>query len=252
MMARLHFALMASTIPTAAHAGPVGPTDLSVGGMFLQADWLVKAVMLILTGASVATVTIGVRKAWEIVTQRRSIGVALQRLETGASLADAAQINDGTVAAMARIALREMERQPASPSIAAADAAKERVAALLRSVEAAQQRSLSRGVSILGSIGAAAPFVGLFGTVWGIMNSFIGIARTQTTSLAVVAPGIAEALLATAFGLVAAIPAVLVYNAVTRAIGGYRLRMSHASVHVMCLLSRQLEAGAASEASRGL
>lgn len=223
------------------HAGPIGSANLSVGGMLLQADWLVKTVMLTLTGASVATIGIAVRKTMELVTQRRSIAAALHQLETSADLMTAARIEDRTVAAMTRIALCEMERQPDAPSVAAADAAKERVAALLRTVEATQQRTLSRGLSVLGSIGAAAPFVGLFGTVWGIMNSFIGIARTQTTSLAVVAPGIAEALLATAFGLVAAIPAVLVYNTVTRAIGGYRLRMNHAAVQVMCLLSRQLE-----------
>ena len=92
----------------------------------------------------------------------------------------------------------------------------------LERVEAAMTRQISRGTGILATIGATAPFVGLFGTVWGIMNAFIGISESHTTNLAVVAPGIAEALLATAFGLVAAIPAVVIYNHLARVIAGYR------------------------------
>jgi biopolymer transport protein ExbB len=243
-------AILSPLTATAADAGAA--LHLSVGGMFAQADWLVKTVMLILIAASVATLGIALRKAWELTAQRRSMASALERLEQAESLEAISVVSDPTVAAMARIALRELARQGATPTTAAAEAAKERVAALLRTVEAAQQRVLSRGISVLGSIGAAAPFIGLFGTVWGIMNSFIGIARTQTTSLAVVAPGIAEALLATAFGLIAAVPAVLAYNAITRAIGGYRLRMNHAAVQVMCLLSRQLEPAATGAANRGV
>jgi biopolymer transport protein ExbB len=96
-------------------------------------------------------------------------------------------------------------------------------------------------MTFLASTGSTAPFVGLFGTVWGIMNSFIGISKAHSTSLAVVAPGIAEALLATAMGLVAAIPAVVIYNIFTRSIGGYRLILGNASANVLRLASRDLD-----------
>ena len=94
---------------------------------------------------------------------------------------------------------------------------------------------------MLATIGATAPFVGLFGTVWGIMNSFIGISESQTTNLAVVAPGIAEALLATALGLVAAIPAVVIYNVFARSTAGYRALLADAAAGVERLVSRDLD-----------
>ncbi|WP_257216214.1 tonB-system energizer ExbB [Stenotrophomonas sp. SbOxS2] len=215
--------------------------DLTVAAMFLQADWVVKAVMGVLMLASVATLSIWIFKGWEIVSHRRAIASALKSLSGGGELASFTQLPDPAAAAMIQAAIGELERYPAGERDGFADGIKERVAAQILRVEAGQQRKLSRGASVLGSIGAAAPFIGLFGTVWGIMHSFIGIAQSQTTNLAVVAPGIAEALLATAFGLVAAIPAVLVYNAVTRAIAGYRVRMKDAATQVMCLLSLELE-----------
>ena len=94
---------------------------------------------------------------------------------------------------------------------------------------------------MLATIGSTAPFVGLFGTVWGIMNAFIGISEAQTTNLAVVAPGIAEALLATALGLVAAIPAVVIYNVFARSIAGYRALLADAAAAVERLVSRDLD-----------
>ena len=102
-----------------------------------------------------------------------------------------------------------------------------------------------RGTGVLATIGATAPFVGLFGTVWGIMNSFIGISKAQTTNLAVVAPGIAEALLATAIGLFAAIPAVIIYNQFARSLGRYRALVGDASAEVLNLVSRDLDRGQA-------
>jgi len=102
---------------------------------------------------------------------------------------------------------------------------------------------MNRGTGVLATIGATAPFVGLFGTVWGIMNSFVGISKAQTTNLAIVAPGIAEALLATAVGLFAAIPAVVIYNHFARAIGAYRAELGDASAEVLRLVSRDLDAG---------
>ena len=116
-----------------------------------------------------------------------------------------------------------------SADIPIADGIKERVAWLLERIEAAASRRIARGTGVLATIGATAPFVGLFGTVWGIMNSFIGISKAQTTNLAVVAPGIAEALLATALGLVAAIPAVVIYNVFARSIAGYRALLADGS-----------------------
>lgn len=118
---------------------------------------------------------------------------------------------------------------------------KERVSFRLERLVAACGRNMSMGTGVLATIGSTAPFVGLFGTVWGIMNSFIGIAKTQTTNLAVVAPCIAEALLATALGLVAAIPAVVIYNVFARSIAGYKAQVSDASAHVLLLVSRDLD-----------
>jgi biopolymer transport protein ExbB len=120
---------------------------------------------------------------------------------------------------------------------------KERILWQLERVEATASRRISNGMGVLATIGATSPFVGLFGTVWGIMNSFIGISKAHSTSLAVVAPGIAEALLATALGLVAAIPAVVIYNVFARSIGGYRLILGNASANVLRLASRDLDRG---------
>ena len=120
---------------------------------------------------------------------------------------------------------------------------KERVASRLARLEAAAARDMNKGTGLLATIGSTAPFVGLFGTVWGIMNSFIGISKAQTTNLAVVAPGIAEALLATAIGLFAAIPAVIIYNQFARSIGGYRGLLGDASAEVLRLVSRDLDRG---------
>lgn len=116
-----------------------------------------------------------------------------------------------------------------------------RIASHLGRIEAGAGRRLAAGTGLLGTIGATAPFVGLFGTVWGIMNSFIGISEAQTTNLAVVAPGIAEALLTTAIGLVAAIPAVIIYNLFARWIAGYRSRLADTAAAVERLVSRDLD-----------
>jgi len=113
-----------------------------------------------------------------------------------------------------------------------------------RAMRATYQREiddLEAHLAFLASVGSVSPYVGLFGTVWGIMNSFIGIAKSQTTNLAVVAPGIAEALLATALGLVAAIPAVVIYNVFARSIAGYKAQVADASAQVLLLVSRDLD-----------
>lgn len=218
----------------------LGGHSLSPWGMFMAADWVVKSVMIGLAGASVATWTIFIAKLLELSAAKRRAGASLTRLDSVRGLADAtAGLNDGRdpAAPLLHAVLEEMEQSVDLPP----DGIKERAASRLERIEAAAARASARGTGVLASIGATAPFVGLFGTVWGIMNSFIGIAESHTTNLAVVAPGIAEALLATAIGLVAAIPAVLVYNALTRSIGGYRAQVGDIAAAVLRLLSRDLD-----------
>ena len=194
------------------------PRDLSPWGMFLTADPLVQAVLIGLVFASVVTWTVWLAKTIELIVAGRRARRALRTLASVRSLAEAAQrIGDaeGTVGRFLDTAVEELRL---SGDTLGREGIKERVASRLERIEARRGRQMIRGTGVLATIGATAPFVGLFGTVWGIMNSFIGISKSQTTNLAVVAPGIAEALLATAFGLAAAIPAVDIYNFFSRQI----------------------------------
>jgi biopolymer transport protein ExbB len=219
------------------------PHDLSPWGMFLSADVVVKAVMVGLALASVATWTVALAKSVELVAARRRLAVALGGLERARSLAEMSLMAGsvrGDGAALVRAAAAELALSPGLPK----DGVKERIASRFERLEAGAARRMARGTGVLATIGATGPFVGLFGTVWGIMNAFVGISRTQTTSLAVVAPGIAEALLATAIGLVAAIPAVVIYNLFARAIAGYRAKLADASAATMRLVGRDLDGGA--------
>ncbi|ORE95045.1 MotA/TolQ/ExbB proton channel [Aurantimonas sp. 22II-16-19i] len=222
------------------------PHDLSPLGMFLAADWVVKSVMIGLALASLATWTILLVKGFEVFSAKWRARAGVRRLAKADSLRKAlgdersAARWGGPVGRLARSAAGELERSAGL----SADGVKERVAIGLSRIEANAARSLNRGTGLLATIGSIAPFVGLFGTVWGIMNSFIGISEANTTNLAVVAPGIAEALLATAIGLVAAIPAVVIYNVFARSIAGYRAILSDATALVMQHLSRDLERGA--------
>lgn len=219
------------------------PRDLSPWGMFLGADLVVKAVLIGLVFASVLTWTIWLAKSVELASARKRTVAAFRALSSITSLPDAvARIGkgDGPVQALIRAADLEM-RVSAEVSATDKDGVKERVGSRLERIEAAAGRRMGVGTGILATIGATAPFVGLFGTVWGIMNSFIGISQSQTTNLAVVAPGIAEALLATAIGLVAAIPAVVIYNMFARAIAGYRALVADSAAEVLRLVSRDLD-----------
>ena len=217
------------------------PHDLSPMGMFMAADWVVKAVMIGLAFASLVTWTIGLSKAMELALAKRRARVGVRRLARAETLTEALTANRrrwrGPVAALAQSA----EAERARSADLSDEGIKERVSVALSRIEAGAGRSISRGTGILATIGSTAPFVGLFGTVWGIMNSFIGISQANTTNLAVVAPGIAEALLATAIGLVAAIPAVIVYNVFARSIAGYRAVLSDGSALVLQHLSRDLD-----------
>jgi len=217
------------------------PRDLSPWSMFKEADIVVKAVMIGLIFASVVTWTVWLAKSLELWAAKRRVRNALRKLSSANSISEAANLIDakrGAVPAMLNAAISETR---ASWDVADKYAIKERVAARLDRIELAAGRDINRGTGVLATIGSTAPFVGLFGTVWGIMNSFIGISEAQTTNLAIVAPGIAEALLATALGLFAAIPAVVIYNAFSRAIGGYRALLADGSALVMRLLSRDCE-----------
>ncbi|NEU99577.1 tonB-system energizer ExbB [Bradyrhizobium uaiense] len=214
------------------------PRNLSPWGMFASADVVVKAVMIGLAFASLVTWTVWLAKTVEL---RRKTALAKQRIglfERDTLLAEverASRDSNDAVAQIVHSASREAELSGGIFD----DGFKERIALRLERVEAAMSRQIARGTGVLATIGATAPFVGLFGTVWGIMNAFIGISGAHTTNLAVVAPGIAEALLATALGLVAAIPAVVIYNHLTRSIAAYRALLGDASVMVMLLVSRE-------------
>jgi len=252
-------AFAADTAPAAPSAGTAGtgtmtldpatplntapgvlPQDLSVWGMFTTADFVVQAVMVGLLIASVITWTVWLSKNLELHKARKRARAALTEVSQSRNLSEAAQRvadHDGPTATLIVAAQAELAESMEDPP----ESVKERAAWHLERIEAAAGRRIARGTGILATIGATAPFVGLFGTVWGIMNSFIGISKAQTTNLAVVAPGIAEALLATALGLVAAIPAVVIYNHFSRSISGYRHQLGDASAVVLRLLSRDLD-----------
>ncbi|WP_448109792.1 tonB-system energizer ExbB [Pseudomonas azerbaijanoccidentalis] len=215
--------------------------DLSPWGMYQNADIIVKIVMIGLAIASIITWTIWIAKGIELMGAKRRLRTEIVHLKKAATLkeASASATKPGTLAnLLVHDALEEMHL---SASAREKEGIKERVAFRLERLVAACGRNMSSGTGVLATIGSTAPFVGLFGTVWGIMNSFIGIAKTQTTNLAVVAPGIAEALLATALGLVAAIPAVVIYNVFARSITGYKAQVADASAEVLLLVSRDLD-----------
>ncbi len=220
------------------------PRDLSPWGMFANADLVVKAVMLGLAVASLVTWTVWLAKTIELTRASKLAKqrmAALERDTTLAEVATASRSGRDAVAQLVQSAARETSLSHGIND----DGLKERVALRLERVEGAMARRIARGTGIVATIGATAPFVGLFGTVWGIMNAFIGISEAHTTNLAVVAPGIAEALLATAMGLIAAIPAVIIYNVLVRGITAYRALLGDASAQVLLVLSRQSSLAAA-------
>lgn len=215
--------------------------DLSPWGMYQNADIIVKIVMIGLAIASIITWTIWIAKGFELMGAKRRLRGEIAALKKATTLKEASTTagKEGTLAnLLVHDALEEMRLSVNSRE---KEGIKERVSFRLERLVAACGRNMSSGTGVLATIGSTAPFVGLFGTVWGIMNSFIGIAKTQTTNLAVVAPGIAEALLATALGLVAAIPAVVIYNVFARSIAGYKAQVSDASAEVLLLVSRDLD-----------
>jgi biopolymer transport protein ExbB len=215
--------------------------ELSPWSMFMSADVIVKAVMIGLAFASLMTWTIFLAKMVELSVVQRKLRWALAKIRDARSLAEAQfalGAKEGVLPSLLAASMREARQ---SAGISSDAGIKERAASSCAEIVRAEGRRIRLGMGLLATIGATSPFVGLFGTVWGIMNSFIGISKSQTTNLAVVAPGIAEALLATAIGLVAAIPAVIIYNHFARVTKGYIELVNRASGSAARLLSRDLD-----------
>jgi len=215
--------------------------ELSPWSMFLSADVLVKAVMIGLAFASLVTWTIFIAKMIELSLIRSKLRRALAMISDARSLAEAQFALGARRSVLSALLSAAMREARLSAGISSDSGIKERAASSFAEIVRAEARRVRLGMGLLATIGATSPFVGLFGTVWGIMNSFIGISKSQTTNLAVVAPGIAEALLATALGLVAAIPAVIIYNHFARVTKGYLELVGRASGAAGRLLSRDLD-----------
>ena len=230
-----------------------GSANLSLWGLFLQADIVVKLVMLILLLASVWCWTIIIEK---LFLSRKELKLAdnfENEFWSGTSLDDIydeiskdnSLKSEGAISRVFSSAMQEWRRANSSGLVSKGDNFKASLAQRIdRGMGVAITREvgrLERGMTFLASIGSVAPFIGLFGTVWGIMNSFSAIAASKNTSLAVVAPGIAEALFATALGLLAAIPAVAAYNKFSNDIEKVTLRLENFSVEFMAILSRRLD-----------
>ncbi len=224
-----------STVPT-----QILPHDLSVWNMFVSADVVVQVVMCALVFASIITWTIFVAKSLELAGAWRHIHSGRALLHASRTLEQAMQKFHGRHDPLGGLVNAAHEEAVLSAEIPG-EGLKERVMSRLERVESGAARAVNRGTGLLATIGATAPFVGLFGTVWGIMNSFIGISKMQTTNLAVVAPGIAEALLTTAFGLATAIPAVVIYNYFARMVASYKVSVADGSAEVLRLVSRDLD-----------
>ncbi|MDH2354350.1 tonB-system energizer ExbB [Bradyrhizobium sp. SSUT18] len=244
-----------ATAPAAAKsetAAGVAPAmkELSPWVMFQSADIIVKAVMIGLAFASLMTWTVLIAKSIELSVASTKLRSALKKIAEARSLAEAQMAlgaKEGILPSFLAAALREARM---SAGLSSDSGIKERAASSFSEIVRAEARRIRVGMGVLATIGSTSPFVGLFGTVWGIMNSFIGISKSQTTNLAVVAPGIAEALLATAIGLVAAIPAVIIYNHFSRVTKGYLELVSRASGAAGRLLSRDLDRSHGSVHSR--
>jgi biopolymer transport protein ExbB len=231
----------ASEAKSLAKPAAIALHELSPWSMFQSADPLVKAVMLSLAFASLVTWTIFLARATAMRLARWGLQRSLGKISAAGTLVEAQLMMGRTrniLSAMIAAAAQEMR---ASAELPNEDGIKERVVSTFSELARAETREARQGMGVLATIGATAPFIGLFGTVWGIMNSFIGISKSQTTNLAVVAPGIAEALLATAFGLAAAIPAVIIYNYFARSTRGYLDLVAKASGAVGRILSRDLD-----------
>ncbi|MBT3989642.1 MAG: protein TolQ [Rhodospirillaceae bacterium] len=235
-----------NAVEAAQMAGVIAANDFSVWALFLKADIIVKAVMIFLFVASIWCWAIIVEKTLRL----RKLNAAAAEFEdsfwSGGSL-DAlydrigAQPRDPMSAVFAA-AMREWRRtNEAGGGRDNGSSLMERIHRVMDVTVNREVERVERQMTILASTGSTAPFVGLFGTVWGIMNSFQAISITKNTSLAVVAPGIAEALFATALGLVAAIPAVIAYNKISKDTDRYAARLDDFAIEFSAIVSRQME-----------
>ncbi|WP_254592641.1 tonB-system energizer ExbB [Pectobacterium polaris] len=223
----------ATSFPATQHGG------FSPIALYQQADIVGKSVILLLIFGSLLSWTLWLLKTWEVALHRRRVKASVKLLAQATSLHNSTPHLSAACVDMLTLAKTELETNSGQYSPPAH--IKERVHARIQRTEAAEVRVLTRGASILATTSAVAPFIGLFGTVWGIMHSFISIAQSQSTNLSVVAPGIAEALFATALGLIVAVPSVIFYNMISRQISGYRMVLTDASTLTMCLLSQELD-----------
>ena len=230
-----------------------GAHSLTPVGMFLAAGAVVKVVMIGLLLASVFSWVLLLTKIFEFAGLNKQSDKFLEAFRGARSIADIARISSSEefegnpMADMAAAASQEVElSRQAGLAVAGEhrDSTLARATYAINAVQSSLAKRLSGGMVFLASVGSAGPFIGLFGTVYGIMTSFIGIANTNTTNLAVVAPGIAEALLATGIGLFAAIPAVIFYNYFQTRISGYGTRSEGFVAELMNAISRQLDKGA--------
>jgi biopolymer transport protein ExbB len=240
--------------PAAAPAAEAPPADGALRSygpveMFLQAHVVVKAVMVWLILASILTWSLLFSKLTFFSGLTGRTDKIVREFRNSRTVQDAAghlsKSNSSTPLGQMLIAAADELKASGSPSNGEKrEHLTSRIAARMAIAQAEGNQELGSGMQIFATVGSISPFVGLFGTVWGIMNSFIGIAQTQTTNLAVVAPGIAEALFATAIGLFAAIPSVIFYNIFARRIGTFNTRAENFSGEVLVRLSRQLDQGA--------
>ncbi len=240
-----------SIIDSLALAGSTETPDLTIWSLFFRAHWVVKLVMATLLGASVVTWAIILDKTWRLRRLRSRAIKFEDAFWSGGSLDDlyerVGQRPADPMSAVFSSAMREWRRSAAKglvQQVAARTGLQARIDRVMQVTLGREMDRLERYMIFLASVGSTAPFIGLFGTVWGIMNSFQAIAVTKQTNLAVVAPGIAEALFATALGLVAAIPAVVAYNKISNDLGRYGGRLDAFAVEFSAILSRQLEEAA--------
>jgi biopolymer transport protein ExbB len=227
-------------------ADTIRPHNLSIRGMFEEADLVVKSVMVGLAFCVLVTWVVFLAKGIETLVARADLRRMAPYVANARTLDEAIGAAGTRGASMWLITAAEVEVRLSCELVGADGGAGllDRVHSRLARLQAEAARRLATGTGILATIGATAPFIGLFGTVWGIMNAFIGISEAQTTNLAVVAPGIAEALLATAMGLVAAIPAVIFYNIFSRANAAFRQSLADISAGLERLVSRDLDRAA--------
>ena len=212
--------------------------------MLSAAHWVVQGVSLLLGLGLFAVVTILIFKLGELWLAGHRLRMSLRALARVGTLEEAGLALAGRRCPGAEMAVAAVEEFGLARTLPVQSGVRDRVRARLDRVAARAVARLRRGTGVLATVAATAPFIGLFGTVWGIMSSFLAISAEGTTNLAVVAPGIAEALLVTGFGLVAAIPAVVVYNAVQRRVAGLRQGLADVAVMLEVLASRDLDRGA--------